>query len=65
MVSNNGRRSTSKNNYLIGYVLFLLVAVFVSAGMISLQAKGQPDLYRTATLKPAYDEFFTNDIQHT
>jgi hypothetical protein len=64
MGSNNGSRSTSKNYYLIGYVLFLLVAVFVTAGTISLQAKGQPDLFRLATLKPAYDEFFTNDIQH-
>ena len=64
MGSNNGSRSTSKNYYLIGYVLFLLVAVFVTAGTISIQAQGQPDLFRLATLKPAYDEFFTNDIQH-
>ncbi len=63
MDSNNGSRSTSKNNYLTGYVLFLIVAVLVTAGTISL-AKGQPDLFRLATLKPAYDEFFNNDIQH-
>jgi len=45
-------------------VLFLIVAVLVTAGTISLQATGQPDLFRLATLKPAYDEFFNNDIQH-
>jgi len=29
MGSNNGNRRTSKFNYLIGYVLLMLVAVFV------------------------------------
>ena len=64
MDSGNGSRNTSKNNYLTGFALSLLVMGLVTAGTISLQAKAQPDLFRPATLKPAYDEFFTNDIQH-
>jgi hypothetical protein len=45
-------------------VLFLLAAVFITAGTISVQAKDQPVLFELVTLKPAYDESFTNDIQH-
>ena len=64
MDSDHGCRNTSKNNYLTGFVLFLLVAGLVAAGTIIIQAKAQPDLFKLATLKPAYDDLFENDIQH-
>lgn len=57
-------RNTSKKCNLTGFVLLLLVMVLVAAGTISLQAKGQPDLFKLATLKPAYDDPFKGDIQH-
>ena len=64
MDSKKGCNRTSKNNYPTRYVLFLLAVVYVTSGSISLQAEDQPDFFRLETLKPAYDEFFTNDLQH-
>lgn len=64
MDADHGSRNTSKKDNLIGFVLFLLVAGLVTAGTILLQANAQPDLFKLATLKPAYDDQFKNDIQH-
>ena len=64
MGSNNRRRSLLNHRYIKCYVLFLLAAVFITAGTISVQAKDQPVLFELVTLKPAYDESFTNNIQH-
>ncbi len=63
MYTDNGSRNTPRKGNLTSFMLFLLVIALVTAGTISLQAKGQSDLFKLATLKPAYDAPFKNDIQ--
>jgi hypothetical protein len=63
MDSEQGSGNTLKKNYLAGFVLFLLAAGLVTAGTIMIQAKAQPDIFKPATLKPAYDDQFKGEIQ--
>ncbi|MFB3763630.1 MAG: hypothetical protein ACE14P_00110 [Methanotrichaceae archaeon] len=64
MDSDHRSRNISKDNCLASSVLFLLAAGLVTAGMVSIQANAQSDLFKLVTLKPAYDDPFKNDIEH-
>ena len=60
----HGHKNTTKNNNPTCWALFVFILELVTAGMMIPQAHAQLNLYQLATLKPAYDDQFTQDIQH-
>ena len=57
-------KTQAENNILLNWSLFFFILELVTAGITIPQAHAQQDLYQLATLTPAYDDQFSNDIQH-
>ena len=55
-------KSTTKTSIIPRWSLFFFI--LVATGMMMQQAHAQQNLYQFATLKPAYDDQFSHDIQH-
>ena len=62
--TDHGHKNITNNINLTCWAPFAFMIGLVTVGTMMPHAHAQPDLYQRATLEPAYDDQFTNDIQH-